>query len=206
MKKLIIIALIGVLLVAVPLTTAKLDWDDILLILTSGMVQNARFQNLTVTGNITAENVWIPTLIFTHTNSTIPVAVGGTWYNVTFDQEDDVIKRRITHTYNDATNTTFIIQDAGTYQIDYTMVFQDTAPAPNGHITSRVVRNSIEIAGSAIEIDTTKQNADTLISQCSANDEIKFQFTADDDTISLASHLTYGDHQDTAVISIKRVA
>jgi len=163
-------------------------------------------------GNVTAENVWLPTLIFTHTNSTIPVAVGGTWYNVTFDQEDDAIKKRITHTYNDATNTTFIIQDAGTYQLDYTMVFQDTAPAPAGHITSRIVKNSVEIEGSAIEIDTTKQNADTLIShsniyaECSANDEIKFQFTADDDTISLASHLTYGDHQDTAVISIKRVA
>ena len=168
--------------------------------------------NVNITGNITAENVYLPAHVFSHTNETIAVTSGGVWNNVTFDELDDSIKKRITHTFSDATNTTFTIQDAGIYRITYIMSFQDSAASPDGHIVARIVKNGVEIHGSLLEIDTTKQYADTLISHTNvfvnlvADDYINFQFTADDTSISLTSHSTYGDHRDTAVITIRRIS
>ncbi len=167
--------------------------------------------SLDVSGNVTAQNVFLPAMIFSHTMNNISVGTGGVWYNVTFDNEADPIKKNINHTYNDVTNHTFTILSNGTYEILYTMSFSDASASPTGHINTRVVRNDLEINGSLLEVDTSKQNADVIISHSSiiveltAADLIKFQFTADDTTIDLFSHATYGDHRDSAVISIKRM-
>lgn len=167
--------------------------------------------DINATGNMTAQNVFLPAYIFAHVDTTIPVASGGTWYNITFNDTDET-KERITHPPTTSANDTFTIVDAGTYRITYTMSFEDSAASPDAHIVTRVVRNGVEINGSLLETDTSKQNADTLIShstllaKLAVNDAIKFQFTADDTTISLASHKTYGVHKDTAVITLMRVA
>lgn len=161
--------------------------------------------------NLTGDNVWFPTMIYTHTNVNISVGTGGEWYNITFSEQEAPIKSRITHTYSDGTNDTFTIVDTGVYELLYTFSFQDLAASPAGHIVSRVIQNGIEINGSLLETDTSKQNADTLISHSSilaeltAADEIKFQFTADDTSIQMYSHATYGTHRDGGVISIKRI-
>lgn len=165
----------------------------------------------TFTGNVTAENVFLPAFVFAHTNNTIQVAVAGTWYNVTFNEEAASPKLRITHTHDDDTNTTFTIVDSGYYDIHYAMSFSDSQATPSNHIVMRVVRNGVEIIGSLLEEDSTKQYSDFTISNgpiiyLNDGDEIQFQFASDATTVSLTSHRTYGEHHDTAVVKIKRIA
>lgn len=162
-------------------------------------------------GNVTAENVFLPAYISVHTNSTIAVASAGVWYNVTFDHEADEFKKRITHATNDNTNTTFTIQDTGMYELTYTMIFEDSAASPNAHIVTRVTKNDVELNGFTIEKDSTKQNSDfglhhSDLVELSVNDKIKLSFTSDDTTVSLITHLTYGDHKNTGHLTIKRIA
>lgn len=167
--------------------------------------------DIVATGNITADNAFLPSFVFAHTNNTIPVAVAGTWYNVTFDEEAASPKLRITHTHSDDTNTTFTIIDPGYYNIHYAMSFSDSQATPSNHIVMRVVKNDVEIAGSLLEEDSTKQYSDFTISNgpiayLTVGDEIQFQFTSDATTVSLTAHRTYGDHHDTAVVKIVRIA
>jgi len=76
-----------------------------------------RSKNVDFVGNVTAENVFLPALLVTHTNNTIPVATAGVWYNITYDLHDDLVKINILHTYNDDTNDTFTINAEGHYRI-----------------------------------------------------------------------------------------
>ena len=167
--------------------------------------------DMQVGGNVTAENVFLPSFLFAHLNKTIPVASAGDWYNITFDEEEADPKRRITHTYNDVTNDTFIIIDDGYYNIHYAMSFSSSNAAPTSHIIMRVIKNGLEIGGSLLEEDATKQYSDFTISNgpivyLVTGDEIVFQFTSDDTDVSLTSHRSYGDHHDTAIIKIIRIA
>ena len=167
--------------------------------------------NLNVTGNVTAENVFLPTFLFAHTNDTIPVASAGVWYNVTYGEEVSSPKLRITHTHDDNTNDTFIIQDDGYYNIHYAMSFQDATATPSAHILMRVIKNDVEIPGTLLEEDSSKQYADFTVSNgpivyLVTGDEIKFQFTSDDTDVSLTSHRTYGVHHDTSVIKIIKIS
>ncbi len=167
--------------------------------------------NATFSGNVTAENVWLPTYLFAHTNVILPVLSSGEWVNVTFDEEVTAFKSYISHTHNDETNTTFTIQNDGIYNIDFKCVFQDSAASPNAHVITRVLKNNVEVDGSLIELDSSKQYADTIISNSnilfsgSTGDEIVLQFTSDDTTISLANHQTYGDHGDSVTVTIERI-
>lgn len=161
---------------------------------------------------VSAEDEFLPSFIFVHTDVNITSLGSGTWYNITFYDEIASPKSRITHTYDDETNHTFTIVDDGYYNLDYYLSFLDIAPAPNGHIAARVILNGVEVNGSLREQDTTKQNADTLVGHgnilmnLSAGDVLSVQFATDDTTISLASHATYGVHKDTAIVTIERVA
>jgi len=171
------------------------------------------FDNVNINGNMHV-SLNLPVIypyLFTHTNNTIPVASAGDWYNVTFDEEEASPKYRITHTHNDATNDTFTIIDDGIYDISYSMSFADSQATPLNHIVMRVVKNGVEIEGSLLEEDSTKQYSDFTISNGAfvylvTGDEIKFQFTSDATTVNLTSHRTYGDHHDTSVVKIKRIA
>ena len=166
--------------------------------------------NLNVTGNITAENVFLPSFVFAHTNNTIQVASTGVWYNITFDEEESTPKLRITHTYDDNTNDTFTIIDNGYYNIHYALSFEDATATPSAHIVTRVIKNGDEISGSLLEEDSSKQYDDFTISNgpivyLVTGDNITFQFTADDTDVSLTSHRTYGEHHDTGVIKIIKI-
>ena len=146
--------------------------------------------------------------LFHHTDIEIPVDSAGVWMNVSFN-ETCAIKEWIIHNQSSPENDTFIIQYSGLYSLDYTMSFSDSAPSPNNHILARLVKNGVEIEGSLLERDTTRQESDMIISHSGilveliAGDEIKMQFTSDSTTISLSSHTTYGEHKDTAMITIK---
>jgi len=149
--------------------------------------------------------------LFAHTNKTLPVVSSGVWVNITFDEEITEFKKDITHSYNGITNDTFTIDEKGIYEINYHLSFEDSAASPNAHIVTRIIQNNVEIHGSLLEEDSSKQNADliihnSLLANCSIGDKIKFQFTSDDTTVSLTSDATYGDHKDTAVITIKKIA
>ena len=168
--------------------------------------------DINATGNITAQNVFIHAYVTAHTNATIAVGAAGTWYNITFNQEAAPLQSRITHAHDDDTNDTFTIQDTGIYLITYSTTYQDSAavPAPS-HSVTRVTRNGVELNGFTIEQDLTKQNSDVNVHHSdlvslTAGDGISLQFTGDETTISLTSHLTYGIHQNNGHITIERRA
>ncbi len=166
--------------------------------------------DLDVGGNITAENVFLLADISAHTNSTIPVATAGVWYNVTFNDGVSTPVKDISHTYNDVTNDTFTIVHTGTYEIRYTVTVTDSNPTPGTHISVRLIKNGVEIDGSLLEEDSTRQYAEFTIGNgphvdLVTGDEIKLQFIADDTTVSMEGHQTFGDHKDSATMKIKRI-
>ena len=165
--------------------------------------------SLDVSGNVTAENVYLPNYLSTHTNSSI-TAIEGIWVNVTFDSHDDTLKARITHTYDDSTNESFIIQDTGIYRISYGISFLDSQASPDNIVAIRLIENSTEVEGSVFEKDTTKQNAlgtiyRTVTASLTAGNHLKLQFVSNSTTVSMQTASTYGDHPTSASINIHRV-
>jgi len=153
---------------------------------------------------------FIPEYLFAHTNATIPIASAGVWYNITFDEEE-ALKEGIEHNYNGTNNDTFTIIENGVYDLHGHLSFQDSATNPTSNVVFRFIKNGEEIGGSLREIDLDKKDWDTLGSttvfvDCDKGDELKFQFTADQTTVSLESDFAYGIHKDTGVIKIKRIA
>lgn len=170
--------------------------------------------NFTTIGNVTAENVHLPARIFAHTDRVMEVVVAGVWRNVTFDEEASSLQERITHIFNDGTNTTFTITDTGTYKLSYLISFEDSAITPDSHNLGRIVVNDVGLHGSLFEVDiaggpfTDKDvvlTAPTLLAELTAGDEVKLQFTSDKTTVTMQSHATYGDHKDSATLTINRI-
>ena len=166
--------------------------------------------NLNVTGNVTAENVFLPSHIFTHTDVSLPVISAGVWVNVTFGDTEE-LKKRITHDPESLSNDTFTIIDKGTYFVSYVTDFIDSAPNPLSDTAVRILRNDIEINGSTFESDANRQNDEYEISniihaEFEAGDTMKIQFTSDETTVSMSSHNTFGVHPDTAVLTVRRFA
>ncbi len=160
-------------------------------------------------GNMTADNVFLPALLYHHTNHTLPVEGAGEWVNITFDNEPSEITIGILHTH-DVNNYTFTIVEPGKYKLSYDNNFQDSSATPPNHILSRVLKNNEELIGSLEEKDSTKQNADfdldkLIYAVLVPGDVIIFQFTSDSTTVSLTTHATYGDHISTSEISIEKV-
>lgn len=162
---------------------------------------------------VAIEDFLLPQHIFAHEDNVIPVAIAGTFVDVPFDEEASTPKVGIEHDHT-SNPEQFTIKKAGVYLINFTMSFSDSAVNPDSHVVIRVVKNGAEIPGSLLEKDISglpQQDKDKTITNSilvtlALNDIIKFQFTADDLTVSLDSHATYGDHKDTAVINIIRIA
>ena len=169
--------------------------------------------NLFVSGNITAENVFIPQYIFSHTNETIALAGANTWTNVTFIQEASALKRGISHTHNDDTNHTFTVTESGIYDIEFDFDVIDTSGSSTDiDIAGRVIlTNGTEIDGSVFETDITKKNIETELSHeflahLNSGDSIVFQFTADDADVQISTHGTFGTHPESATIVLEKIA
>ncbi len=170
-------------------------------------------KDLNVDGNITASNVWIPQYIAAHTDAQQAITSGGLWVNISFNDSATALFQGITHTYNDATNDTFTIADTGIYSLTYALDIVDSAGSPDAHVAARFVKNGgTEIDGTLFEIDTDKQNSEEelslpdMLADLTAGDTIKLQYTSDDTTVKLMSQGTFGDHPDSAVMTIKRIA
>ncbi len=162
-------------------------------------------------GNITAGNVFLPAYIFAHTSINLTLGVAGAAYNLTFNEEESSPKLDIQHTHTDATNDTFTIGSDGIYDISWHIAFVDKAANPTGHIVTRIIKNGVEIPGSVMEKDTTKQNDHitidhNIIVSLSADDEIKVQIITDVTTISTETLGTYGVHKDSTTVDIHRIA
>ena len=169
--------------------------------------------NLNVTGNVTADNVFIPQYMYAHTNATIPVAGASVWTNITFSQEDADLKRGISHTYNDATNHTFTLMDAGIYNVDYDLDIEDTSVgASDVDVAARLVRmNGSEVLGSVFETDITKQGTEVELSHnfliyAEAGDKFIVQFIATDEDVVISTHGTFGIHPESSSLIINKIA
>ena len=161
---------------------------------------------------VAIENFLLPQHIFAHEDNTIPVAIAGTFIDIPFDEQASIPKVGIEHDH-ESNPEQFKIKKAGVYLINWACSFEDSAVVPDCHIVTRIVRNGAEIPGSLIEKDiagSPQQDKDKIITNsilvtCALDDILKLQFTADDLSVSLASHATYGDHKDTATINIIKI-
>ena len=169
--------------------------------------------NATFSGVVYGDNLFIPQYLFTHTNATIPVLGVGTWTNITFAQEDADIKFGISHTYNDNTNQTFMIPESGIYEVDYDLDVEDNSGTSSDvDIAARLVYlNGTEVIGSVFETDITKKGVSAELSHdflvtVQAGESFIAQFTASDVDVRISTHGTFGDHPESATITIKKIA
>jgi len=168
-------------------------------------------KDLIVDGNVTAENVFLPAYIRTASNATQTCPGGSSWVNITFQKRAETLKNNIEHTWDDATNDTITINDAGVYHLDIEVSIRDTAGSPSAHVGFRLITNQNGIvAGSYSEIDTDEQNAeifqhDSFLAEFVAGEEIKLQFTADDATVQTIPHGVHSTSPSSAQISIHRI-
>jgi len=161
---------------------------------------------------VAIENFLLPQYIFSHVDNTIAVASAGVFVDIPFDEGEASPKIGIEQDHTTDPEE-FTITKAGVYLINFTASFSDSAISPDSHIIIRIVKNGDEIHGSLLEKDIagTPQSAkdktitNSILVTLAVDDIVKFQFTADDTTVSLASHATYGDHKDTAVINIIKI-
>ena len=167
--------------------------------------------NLNVTGNITAENVFLPAYIRVPNNNSQSVIVSNQWVNVTLDKKQTDTQKNINHTWNDNTNETITINDGGVYFIHYSFSFIDSNANPDAHIGMRLLKSDGTIVkGSYSEVDTHRQDEevfghhgfDTILN---SGDKIKVQFTSDYTTVSSYLHATFGTGS-IVTISIHKVS
>lgn len=177
------------------------------------VTDNTTVKNLYSTGNITANNVFLPQYIFSHTNATLPVGGVGVWTNVTFAQEEAKVKEGVEHTVSSIFNYTFNITQDGVYELDYDFDVEDTSVgASDIDVAGRVMfLNGTEVAGSVFEADITKQGIEVELShdflaKFLVGDQIVFQFTAGDADVQISTHGSFGDHPESASVVIKKVA
>lgn len=162
---------------------------------------------------VAIENFLLPQHIFAHVNNVIAVASAGVFQDIPFDDEASTPKTGIEHDHT-SNPEQFKIKKAGVYVINFTCSFSDSAVNPDSHVLMRIVKNGSEVTGSLLEKDISglpqsekdKTITNSILVTCALDDIIKVQFTADDTTVSLDSHATYGDHKDTAIINIFRIA
>ena len=150
-----------------------------------------------------------PAHFFSHTNATLPVFVD-VWRNITFDQDPTELIVGASHDPVGSLNHTFNITEAGIYKFQYFASFTDSSPAPIANIAMRIIKNGIEINGSTIETDATKQNLELELSntvhvKIDAGDTIAFQFISGDADVSLLTHSTFGVHPDSATVTMVRI-
>lgn len=177
---------------------------------TSKLVVNG---NVNVSGNITSANVFIPQYIFTHTNVTLLVNGVSEWTNITFDQEITDINQGIIHNSLSLDNHTFTMSEDGIYMVNFDLDVEDTsAGASDIDTAARVIFiNGTEVDGSVFEIDIIKQVTEFelshhILARFNSGDSIVFQFIASDADVQISTHGSYGEHPDSASITINKVA
>ena len=169
--------------------------------------------NLTVTENVTAHNVWIPAYIRLGSKSTIAVATTMVWENITFNESCAGLCQGFAHTFDDATNDTIKVNNSGIYKISYFMGLEDSAVTPDAHVGFRIINATDQtiIKGSYGEFDTSKKDIyvfkeHSFITSFENGDDNKVQFTSDDTTVTLKPHVTFNPAGPSCQISIHKIA
>ena len=160
--------------------------------------------------NWTAENIFVKSDIFLHTDDSSSVVSAGIWQNITFTHNGDVIKQGVNHTYNDNTNDTITIDNTGIYDLKFAANFNDTSANPDDYAYLRVVNNGVEINGSGMYGYLNTKDVQLTISGCvradlTAGDEIKLQFTGTSTNTNLEAQTGYLDHADSARMCLVRI-
>lgn len=170
-------------------------------------------ESITLSGNVTAENVFLPQYIFAHDNMTVLVLAANEWTNVSFSQEEIELKLGILHNHTDTTNTTFTINVSGIYYLSFNMDLIDISPSASDiDVAGRFIYvNGSEIIGSIFETDITKQQVETelsheLLARLHAGDQILLQFTANDGDVEISTHGTFGEHPDSVTMIIEKIS
>ncbi len=165
-----------------------------------------------ITGNVTAENAFLPQYIFTHTNFTIPVNGLNLWTNVTFEQEESDLKQGITHN-NTYLSHIFGIIANGVYNLHYDADVEDTSVGSSDiDVAGRFIfANGTEVPGSVHEVDIIKKGVEVDLTYPSkailhAGDEIIFQIVATNGNVQISTHGTFGEHPESASVIIDKVA
>ncbi|MCK5281867.1 MAG: hypothetical protein KAK00_00495 [Nanoarchaeota archaeon] len=189
----------------------NIDGDNWTGNMNAGDYNITNISNVDANGNITAENVFILSDIYLHTDYARAVSNAGTWYNISFTHNGNILKQNIQHTYNDNTNDTITILNSGIYDFKYAANFNNTNANPDDYAVIRLTINGIELNGSGMGRHMSKANANVPITGCTrynltAGDEIKMQFTSTstDTSLELQSGL-YLDHYDSARLCIVKI-
>jgi len=114
-----------------------------------------------------------------------------TWYNLTFNSSLGDI-----YLLTFEENKTIVIDHDGHYTISFGLGIMDSSSSPKANVGSRITVNGIEIIGSYIEEDTTKQNADIWIehtthTELKAGDRLNMQYIASDTDVTIQQQDTY---------------
>jgi len=169
--------------------------------------------DVNVTGNIISNNVFLPAYLRAGSRSTIAITVGSQWENITFNQSACGLCEGFAHTYDDATNDTFTVNNSGIYRVTYFIACEDSAVTPDAHVGFRLINATAQtiIKGSYGEFDTHKKDKHvfkehSFITQFDDGDQFKIQFTSDDTTVTLTPHITFNPSGPSCQISINKIA
>lgn len=164
--------------------------------------------NVNITGNITAQNVWLPVYAFVHSNLTTDLLLTETWYNLTYNHCE--MCNNVNITLND--NNTITIEQAGIYQIGWTIIITDTTVAPVANVITILTKNGVSIDGSLMQKDTQKKDANeelrnNVMFSANVGDIIRIQIRTTHDTVSVVPIETAtGEHVDSSTFVIKKIA
>ena len=161
--------------------------------------------NLEVTGNVTAENVFIPTHAFGATNITQTVALADTWYTFNWSYT------HIEGIWTLSNSTHMVVANQGHYKICFGASFIDASPVANSHNALKVNVNSFELNHSYIEFDLQKQNSEVWLSHCVEDnfiqgDAVSIQYISSDTDVTIESHGTYTTLVNYAFARMERMA
>lgn len=169
--------------------------------------------DLDVLGDVLSNNVFIPAYLRTGSRSTIAITVGSQWENITFNHSSCGLCEGFSHTYDDATNDTFTVNDSGVYRVTYSICCEDSAVSPDAHVGFRLMNATAQtiIKGSYGEFDTSKKDEyifkeHSFITSFNASNQFKVQFTSDDTTVILTPHVTFNPSGPSCQISINKIA
>jgi len=122
------------------------------------------------------------------------VASGGVWYNITMNASVSEYTSDTLSFHED--NITLELGHDGHYTVTFGMGIQDSSASPDGNIGMRITINDLELRGSYVEADTHKKDSDVWVEHTThfegnAGDLLRFEYIADDTTITIQQDDTY---------------
>lgn len=164
--------------------------------------------NLKVVGDLNVTGSIHNTLAHAHILVTDigTVAQVDTWYNLTANIS--LVDSSYLSFLED--NVSLEVEHDGHYTVTYGMGVIDVSPSPNADVAMRLTVNGVEVVGSYIESDTTRQNSDfwfehTTHTEFFAGDEIRFEYISSDTDVTIEQQDTYATQGFNAYIYVQEI-